>query len=142
MTLTSFLAVDHLVVAARTDDIAAARVAAPDLVGEVLDLERGDYRWRIGVPEDGSMPAGGAFPTLIQWHGERHPAGSLPESGCRLTRLVVSGPKARARLARLRGWGLAKSSAVQLVESARTGILAQLRAPRGEVRLGNTEGGE
>jgi len=66
---------------ARTQDIDAARAAHPDLVGEVLALSRGDYRWRIGVPPDGSLPGGGAFPTLIQWEGDRHPASAQPSSG-------------------------------------------------------------
>ena len=55
---------------------------------EILALSRGAYRWRIGVPRDGRLPAGGALPTLIQWEGEMHPADALPDSGCRLARFA------------------------------------------------------
>ena len=120
---------------ARTDRIEAARAAHPGLVGEVLSLSRGDYRWRIGVAADGSMPAGGAFPTLIQWDGERHPATGLPESGCRLERLTVRAPGAAALLGSLRALGLPEAAPASLVESEAMGISAILNAPRGIILL-------
>jgi Glyoxalase-like domain len=67
----------------RTGDIEGAVREYPERV-EILDLKRGDYRWRIGVPRDGSLPCKGECPTLIQWQGELHPADRLPESGCTL----------------------------------------------------------
>jgi hypothetical protein len=67
----------------RTDDIESALRQYPEAV-EILQLERGDYRWRIGVPRDGRLPCDGACPTLIQWEGGLHPADRLPESGCML----------------------------------------------------------
>jgi hypothetical protein len=120
---------------ARTDGIDAARAAHPDLVGEVLSLSRGDYRWRIGVAADGSLPAGGAFPTLIQWDGERHPATGLPESGCRLERLTARAPGAGSLLGMLRALGLPEAAPVSLVEGEVTGLSAALFAPRGMVLL-------
>ncbi|MGE0358024.1 MAG: VOC family protein [Burkholderiales bacterium] len=120
---------------ARTGDLDAARDAAPDLVGEALDLERGDYRWRIGVRADGELPAGGAFPSLIQWLGERHPAAALPAAGCRLERLSVRTPDAAGLEARLRALGLAESAPVEFVQGEAAGISAELRSPRGLVLL-------
>ena len=67
----------------RTDDMDAALRGYSQPV-EVLPLERGRYRWRIGVPVDGSRPGGGTLPTLIQWEGGLHPADALPDSGIRL----------------------------------------------------------
>jgi hypothetical protein len=67
----------------RTDDIGKALREYPEAV-EILALQRGDYRWRIGVPRDGRLPCDGACPTLIQWEGDLHPADRLPESGCML----------------------------------------------------------
>jgi hypothetical protein len=67
----------------RTDDIENALREYPEAV-EILQLERGEYRWRIGVPRDGRLPCDGACPTLIQWEGGLHPADRLPESGCML----------------------------------------------------------
>jgi len=120
---------------ARTSDIDAAQAAAPALVGDVLDLERGEYRWRIGVAADGSMAAGGAFPALIQWRGGRHPASALPASGCRLDRLTVRAPGAQGLHARLRALGLAESAPVGFVENEQTGLSAELQSPRGLVLL-------
>ena len=67
----------------RTSDLDAALRDYGETV-EVLALERGPYRWRIGVPRDGHRPAGGALPTLIQWEGGLHPADALPDTGVRL----------------------------------------------------------
>ena len=67
----------------RTTDIEASLRDYAHTV-EVLSLTRGDYRWRIGVPRDGKLPAGGALPTLIQWQGKLHPADALPDTGVRL----------------------------------------------------------
>ncbi len=67
--------------------------AAPDIAGPPVDLERNDLRWQITVPDDGSLPHGGAFPTLIEWGAGVSPPGeSLPQSGCRLIELIVSHP--------------------------------------------------
>lgn len=120
---------------ARTDDIDAAVRLSPSLVGDVLALSRGDYRWRISVPADGSLPAGGAFPTLIQWEGERHPASDLPESGCRLDHLAIRHPRAEELEAALLALGLAGSAPVGLVPGKATGLSGALRSPRGVVLL-------
>ena len=64
--------------------------------GRVLDLERGDLRWRMAVPESGIQPHAGSFPALIQWQGSAHPVQRLPESGARLTRLEIATPEPEA----------------------------------------------
>ncbi|KAB2886212.1 MAG: VOC family protein [Albidovulum sp.] len=78
----------------RTDELDAALAAAPPGAGQPVALERGPYRWRMGVPEDGRLPFDDAFPALIQWQGECHPAAALPDRGCRLRRLEIAHPKA------------------------------------------------
>src|SRR5690606_19696369 len=77
----------------RTDELDAALAAAPPGAGQPVALERGPYRWRMGVPEDGRLPFDDAFPALIQWQGECHPAAALPDRGCRLRRLEIAHPK-------------------------------------------------
>lgn len=76
---------------ARSDDL--ARDVAP-AHGEILAMQRGDFRWRIAVPADGSLPAGGRAPTLIQWDVPCHPAERLPVSGCTLLEFDPAGPAA------------------------------------------------
>ncbi|HSN22206.1 MAG TPA: VOC family protein [Usitatibacter sp.] len=76
---------------ARTADIEAELRDYPEPV-EVLDLTRGEYAWRIGVPRDGRLPCGGACPTLIEWKGRLHPTDRLPPPGCGLLELRTEGP--------------------------------------------------
>ncbi len=83
-------------------DLDAALAAAPASAGRARELSRGDLRWRIAVPDDGSLPWDGAFPTLIEWPAGITPPGqSLPDSGVRLTGWEVHHPEAGAIAARL-----------------------------------------
>lgn len=66
----------------------------PEGTGKPLALQRGDYRWQMAVPEDGKLPFDNAFPALIQWQGNLHPAAALPDSGIRLLELVITHPAA------------------------------------------------
>ncbi len=75
----------------RTPDISAA----PAIAGAPRALTRGDLSWQITVPDDGSLPLQGGFPTLIQWgQGVRHPSDVLAASGCHLKQFVVAHPQA------------------------------------------------
>ena len=68
--------------------------AAPLLAGAPRALSRGDLAWQITVPDDGNLPLGGGYPTLIAWGaGTVHPATSLAPSGCALRELVVTHPE-------------------------------------------------
>lgn len=78
------------------DDLAAALALGPAGTGVPVDLQRGDYRWRMAVPADGKLPFDGTYPALIQWQGALHPANTLPESGVRLTMLEIAHPQAQA----------------------------------------------
>ena len=86
---------------ARSDVL--AREATP-AHGEILNMQRGDFRWRITVPADGRLPDEGRQPTLIQWDVPFHPAERLPESGCTLLALdTADSARLVARLAVPRG---------------------------------------
>ena len=61
----------------------------------MVALERGDLKWRIAVPPDGTLPLGGAYPTLIEWQGTAaHPSTRLTDRGVRLLALDISHPDA------------------------------------------------
>jgi catechol 2,3-dioxygenase-like lactoylglutathione lyase family enzyme len=78
----------------QTDDIAGALAKAPATAGIPRPLTRGDLEWQITVPDDGSLPYQGAFPTLIEWAaGTHHPSARLAQSGVRLVKLEVSHPQ-------------------------------------------------
>lgn len=78
----------------RVPDLGAALAAAPSAAGRAVDLARGDFRWRMGVPEDGRLPFDECYPALIEWLGGLKPQDRLADSGCRLTRLEVAHPQA------------------------------------------------
>ena len=99
----------------RTDDIARdAALLAPEV--EVLEMQRGDFRWRIGVAPGGLFADEGTRPTLIEWLGER-PSRILPETGIRLQRLLLHHERAANTLAALARAGLAP----QALEAAAQG---------------------
>jgi Glyoxalase-like domain len=82
----------------RCESLANACARVPDL-GEILSMARGDFHWKIAVPDDGSLPWGGVLPAAIQWEpgsdGESmHPCDRLPDSGCELESLRLAHPAA------------------------------------------------
>lgn len=71
---------------ARTQSIHG--LPAPD--EPVLDMQRGDFRWRFAAPADGRPRLAGTVPALIQWQDGGHPCNRLPDHGLRLKRLTLS----------------------------------------------------
>ncbi|CUH85879.1 VOC family protein [Thalassovita mediterranea] len=84
----------------RTDDMTTALAQMPAGAGRIVDLARGDLRWKMAVPEDGKLPYDEMCPALIEWQGA-HPAPRLVQSGARLTRLEVTHPQGEALAATL-----------------------------------------
>ena len=77
----------------RTHDIAAVAARCPVPLGPPERVGRGSLEWRITVPPDGALPAGGVVPTLIQWPDDRpHPAESMADFGVRLDSLTLHHP--------------------------------------------------
>ncbi len=75
----------------RTDEIGEMQA----ITGPPVSLTRDDLHWQLTVPDDGSLPMQGGFPSLLKWgDGIAPPSGSLPDSGCRLTGWEVWHPKA------------------------------------------------
>ena len=72
------------------DDLDAELAASPHGSGTATSLSRGDLRWRMAVPANGSLPYGGGFPALISWQGPLHPAALLPDMGVRLERVEIA----------------------------------------------------
>ena len=117
----------------RVPDLAAALAEAPDGAGRPVALARDDLRWEIAVPDDGSLPMEGGWPTMLQWHAGLHPAWRLPDDGVRLAAVEVRHPEAeslsRKLLPRLSG------PEVRFVVADSPALSALLTTPGGEVWL-------
>ncbi|NCO85786.1 MAG: VOC family protein [Rhodobacterales bacterium] len=114
------------------DDLGAALADAPE-AGRAVALTRGALSWQIGVPDDGGLPLGGAFPTLIAWgQGVAHPSTRLADQGVRLTALQVKHPQAAALRGRL---AALDDPRVALAEGP-VGLRATFATPTGQAVLG------
>lgn len=121
---------------ARSDDLARDLAACRHDAGDILAMERGDFRWRITVPADGHLPGGGLLPTLIQWDVPFHPARRLPESGCRLMKLEAFHSAAADLKADLAAISLASRLDLHAAEAGDPAqLVAYLKTPRGLVEL-------
>ena len=68
---------------ARCEALRAAGLDTGPAIAASRDTPQGRLAWRIAVRDDGSLLAGGALPTLIEW-GPRHPTEAMPDSGVTL----------------------------------------------------------
>lgn len=91
------------------------------------DTPQGRLEWRISVREDGTLWAGGALPSLIEW-GAMHPSASIPASGVTLRTLTLRGLPHAARAA----LGL---SNIEFADDAGPALSAVFDTPRGVVTL-------
>lgn len=118
----------------------AIRATPPELlavVGAVEPMSRGELNWLITFPADGSLPLGGAAPSLIEWASPEHPASRMVERGCSLLGFTVLHPEPARVVAVLRALGLEQQVAV---EGSAPGTAPTLRAriatPAGPRTLG------
>lgn len=118
---------------ARTRDIERAVALAGYDPGPILPFTRGDYRWRITVPEDGHRPGNGVLPTLIQWDSPAHPADALPASGASLEQLAATHGDPNPVRNSLQKLGLHEEMHVSYERNTR--VAAMVRTPRGLIAL-------
>jgi hypothetical protein len=114
--------------ALRVPDLDAALTEAPEGIGLPIEVTRGEYRWRISLPESGILPFDGLFPALIEWNGPLPPA-ALEDHGARLVTLTLSHPRAGAL-----GWALSMLSSDDrlVVRAGAAGLSALIHTPDGE----------
>jgi hypothetical protein len=118
---------------ARTSGIERAAAACAIPLGRVHAMARGTYRWRITIPDDGSLPGKGIVPTLIEWDVAQHPAESLPKSNVSIAGLAAAHPDPAGIRAALASLGVDGVLPVTYDRDAR--LAAMLRTPRGIVTL-------
>jgi glyoxalase-like protein len=122
----------------RTTDIHALSTSAPIPIGPVLSMSRGDLRWLIAFPEDGSLILSGFFPYVIQWVSDEHPASRLPETGLELLSLEVRDPEPDriARSLSALGW----QDRVNVTRGQPSRLIARIATPWGERQLSGIPG--
>ncbi len=57
--------------------------------GEILELSRGDLRWKVTVPTNGQLIENGVLPFLIEWPKNIHPSNNLANSSIALTKISL-----------------------------------------------------
>ncbi|NJD35429.1 MAG: VOC family protein [Betaproteobacteria bacterium] len=121
---------------ARSADIQSDAAGSTEPLGEILSMERGDYRWRISVPADGHLPGDGLVPTLIQWEVPFHPTERLSDKGCRLMKLEGFHPQPAYIRAALASLDLGSRLDVHpCADGEPAQLVAYIRTPRGLVEL-------
>jgi len=118
--------------AVRTRDIDRAVQRVPDL-GRILPMTRGEWAWRIAVPDDGHRPGRGLVPTVLQWDGAAHPADRMADSGRRLVLLAGEHPEPADVRDDIAALGLSDTLKVTYAKSPR--LAAMIRTPRGVATL-------
>jgi Glyoxalase-like domain len=118
---------------ARATDIERSAAACLVALGTVTPMERGDFRWRITIPEDGKRPLKGIVPALIQWDVPTHPADRLPASKVSIAQIAAAHADPDSARAALFALGL--SDALKVTYDRDTRLAAMLHTPRGLVTL-------
>ncbi|MGE8321298.1 MAG: VOC family protein [Comamonas sp.] len=76
----------------RTTDMQASMAAASEPLGAMVPVSRGNLRWLMGFPSDGTIALHGAGPALIEWQTDQHPAAGLKDQGLSLDCLEILHP--------------------------------------------------
>ncbi len=117
---------------ARTVVLDAAVARLPEL-GVPMSMARGEFRWRITVPEDGHRPGRGLIPTLIEWSRARHPTDALDETHLQLIAIAGEHPEPAQIRSTLATLGLSETMKVTYGRSPR--LAAMIRTARGVATL-------
>lgn len=112
-----------------------ALAATPGYAATVVRAaSRADLRWRFAFTPDGERIAGGVLPHLIQWDVAVHPCDRLPDSGVRLSSLLLGAPAPEATSAMLTALNFSDVD-VHVAQSAAPQLVATLITARGIVTL-------
>lgn len=100
--------------------------------GDPVQLSRGGLRWRMAVPKNGQLPYDSCFPALIEWQSPAHPGVLLTRQGCRLEKLTISHPQAKALESELASY---LETGVLRFETGPVALRADIRTPNGVRQL-------
>ncbi len=122
--------------AVNTNGLEALLASSQVVIGGILEARRDDLRWKVALPDDGRLVAGGFFPLCIQWQMEFHPASRMPDLGCRLKSLTLYYPYPEWLQGMLAAIGADTEVVVEGVcDPAAARLVARIATPGGEVEL-------
>ena len=118
---------------AATDDLDAVLLTHGAIFGEAVPLPSDAPAFVFAIPADGSLPLGGAAPSLIDHRGEPTSMAEIPDLGARLRSLTLEHPDPAAieRLYR----DLATDRPPIVVEGLRPRWRARIETPAGAREL-------
>jgi Glyoxalase-like domain len=124
----------------RPKHLATWQAQYPQRIAPVVPMTRGDFRWGLTVPDDGSFPgwpgAGdGVLPSLIQWDSTHHPSQLLAPTNLALKALRATHPRADLVGEQLRWLGAAHLLDLQPTDGA-AALVAEFETPEGPRTLG------
>ncbi len=122
--------------AARTADVRRAVEECPSGYGGIEPMSRGPHQWLMTLTPDGSLAGGGAMPFLIEWVSSPHPASTLIDRGCSLSRLELYSPEAGALGVALACVGLERDSVIKVRSAEAVRLVAHIDTPGGTKVLG------
>lgn len=103
-------------------------------LGEPTEMIRGDLKWLISLPADGSLPENGTLPVIIQWLEGPHPARRMADFGIRLNKLFFHHPDPEALENKLQLLGIADQATVKKTDENLPFIEAVFLMPDGDLR--------
>lgn len=117
---------------ARTENIDALSEKTGGILGSIQQMERGDFKWRISIPDDGYPVEAGLVPTLMQWDVPIHPCQRLPDQQCRFEWMEAAHPNPAKIRYLLAGLGLENTLTITATPpySGMT-MCAYIRTPNG-----------
>ena len=120
---------------ARTSDIVATVQSAAIPLGTVTSVSRGALSWRLTVPEDGHLPAGGVVPHLIEWDGGARPWEAMADLGCELEELTLAYPDPASLKDALKALCACGFSGISVVEGPEPALSAKIRTRTGSATI-------
>ncbi len=116
-----------------TDDLDGIVANSPVDLGEILHLSRGDLRWRLTVPKDGSLLEGGLFPAFIEWSPGPHPSSGMQDVGLGLQAVQIRHPDPAAIKAKFQAFQI--DHLAEFVEADTPSLAFAVTTPDGRTVL-------
>ena len=114
---------------ASTDAIASVLATRGAIFGEEVPLPPANPAFAFAIPEDGSLPLGGAAPSIIDHRGDPTSMADIPDLGARLRSLTLEHPDPAAIATLYRDLSIDHPPAI--VQGPKVRYRAQIETPTG-----------